>query len=523
MSEPAQPGDRPHAEVAVSIDTVLRSLRAGRTVEAAALAETLVARYPDRAPAWEALAACRHDSDAGAAAATRAQLLRPTSPHAMGVLYDRDRHVHPRRAVRHLLRALTVRPTDGALWQALAAVLRALPTAPPRSSPQRRPAILDPGRAQAWTLVGDWATGAGDADGAVCAYRRAAVLAPDDPGPVYSIAIVAPAAVPSELRDHIARRVENGALRDRSLELAAFALGLCDDHDGAVDPAFRWFAIGNAARRRQVPPLNDNNARLLELTLSAGLPVPRDREIRAGDPATPVFVVGLPGSGTTLLDSMLAMHPLVASAGELPYLARAAQAVPDYPRGLERVPADTLDSIAGEYLGAALGHVSDNPRLIVDKMPTNFGFVGLIRSLFPSAAILWLLRDPMAVGWSLFRRRFESGNTFAFGLADIADYIALHDRYLRHWRDRLPGAVLPVRFEALVGDPEGTLREVLAHLGLAWDPACLAFHRSGRRVATASAISVRNAPDRRRIDDWRRYEHHLEPLRQALRARGAIE
>ena len=146
--------------------------------------------------------------------------------------------------------------------------------------------------------------------------------------------------------------------------------------------------------------------------------------------------------------------------------------------------------------------------------------VGLIRSLFPAAPIVHLSRDPMAVGWSLFRRRFEVGQTYSSSLDDIAEFIAIYSRYMTHWERLWPGGILDLRYERLIADPEAGIRRILERAGLPWDPACLDHAGSKRRVATASATAVRSNLDKRRIGDWRRYARHLEPLRQALLRHG---
>jgi hypothetical protein len=133
-----------------------------------------------------------------------------------------------------------------------------------------------------------------------------------------------------------------------------------------------------------------------------------------------------------------------------------------------------------------------------------------------------MVRDPMAVGWSLFRRRFESGQTYSSDLENIAEFIALHRRYTAHWEKALPGRIFQVQYEDLIGAPERMLRWILEHMKLPWSPTCLTFAGSRRRVTTASAVSVRSDINQARNEDWRRYAPQLEPLKQALARNGIV-
>lgn len=249
------------------------------------------------------------------------------------------------------------------------------------------------------------------------------------------------------------------------------------------------------------------------------------RKSGAGAPGDmPVFIIGMPRSGTTLIEQVLASHPDVHGAGELDDFSRlvAGYCGPPGQRVLyaEIVPGMTA-ALQGElgkrYLQAARARAPEAQR-ITDKMPGNFRFAGLINLALPGARIIHARRDPLATCLSCFERNFTKDHQpFSYELAELGRYYRAYDSLMAHWRCVLPdGAMIDVQYEELVQDFEPQARRILAHCGLAWDPRCLAFHRTERPVHTASVAQVREPLYRSSLDRWQAAEPLLRPLLDAL-------
>jgi hypothetical protein len=242
--------------------------------------------------------------------------------------------------------------------------------------------------------------------------------------------------------------------------------------------------------------------------------------------AAPVFIVGMPRSGTTLVEQILAAHRDVHGAGERAALEQAVAALGGSPERIATLDGNTLDRAAAAYL-AELHQLAPEARRIVDKMPGNFLHLGLVGLMLPGARIIHCVRDPRDIGLSIFTFRFHGAHGYAHDLGDLGWYIGQHDRLMAHWKSALPNPILPnpiltVRLADWVGDFDGTLARVLAHLDLPPDANCARFHEAETRVRTVSRAQVRQPVNARGLGRWRAYAAELQPLIVELERAGSL-
>lgn len=311
-----------------------------------------------------------------------------------------------------------------------------------------------------------------------------------------------------------------GALAPVSRMHLHFALGKAYDDLGDPRRAFAHF--GEAARIKRARVAYDEAATLamfdrLRAAFSAEVMA---RAGAGGDPSdAPVFVVGMPRSGTTLVEQILASHPRVHGAGELDDLAavivefEAAEGLrPGFPEWAARLDAGRRGRIGARYVARLRRHAARAWR-ITDKMPANFMLVGLIGLTLPNARVIHVLRDPADTCLSCFTKLFADEQNHTYNLAELGRYYRKYAELMAHWRAVLPaGRLFEVRYEEVVADLEGQARRLIAHCGLAWDARCLAFHETPRTVRTASAHQVRRPIYASSAGRWRDYREELAPL-----------
>ena len=415
-----------------------------------------------------------------------------------------------------------------------------------------------------WLGLGDALFDAGRPRDAMGAYRRALVLAPDHPDALAGLGLAHVDAGEFEAAARCYRRVLDASPEhahvwldyaktrrfgdaDRAeieaAERAAerlgraagpppecgdvhFALGKMHDDLGDHDRAFGHFRRGNEILSRHTPFDPAATGRLVACLEERFDAAWFERVRGLGDPSPrPVFIVGMPRSGTTLVEQILASHPEVHGAGELlriPRLAEELAAKRPAPHEAADAPPlapAELEAAARDYLHY-LDDVAGSALRVTDKLPENWHHLGFIASILPHAGIVHVVRDPMDVCVSNYLVRFRRGHGWSYDFDALAEEVAAHERLMRHWRTVLPSPVHEVSYERLTASIEAESRRLLDFCGLAWDDRCLDFHLTERAVHTASGWQVRQPVYRRSVGRWRNYERHLEPLRAALRSRG---
>ena len=242
----------------------------------------------------------------------------------------------------------------------------------------------------------------------------------------------------------------------------------------------------------------------------------------------PIFVVGLPRSGSTLVERILGSHSLVSSAGELDCLALSIVDAVKQRSGRERIARQDLvalsatvdfTSLGRDYLRRARAATGAGGRFI-DKMPLNYLYCGLIRRALPNARIIHVVRRPMAVGYAMYKTLFKDGYPFSYDLGEIGRYYVAYRRLMEHWRTSIPGAVHELKYEDLVADQRAETLKLLEYCGLSWEEGCMAFHQNAAATTTASATQVRRPLYRSSVDLWRHYEGQLAELKDQISSAG---
>jgi predicted Zn-dependent protease len=304
-----------------------------------------------------------------------------------------------------------------------------------------------------------------------------------------------------------------------------FALGKAFEDRADFETSWHYYARGNALKRQESryrPELIELNTAGQKTVCTtaffaerSGWGLPTDE---------PIFVVGLPRSGSTLIEQILASHSQVEGTQELADIPRIVLDLqgrdPDldnlrYPGILTDLPSDVIAALGERYLRDTRVYRTGKPRFI-DKMPNNFRHIGLIHLMFPNARIIDARREPMACCFGNLKQLFAQGQEFAYSIDDIARYYRTYLDVMAHWDAALPGRVLRVRHEDVVADLEGSVRRILDYCGLRFEPGCLEYYKTERSVRTASSEQVRRPIFREGLDQWRNFEPWLAPLRDAL-------
>jgi tetratricopeptide (TPR) repeat protein len=429
-------------------------------------------------------------------------------------------------------RALELAPNHVPAHLSLAAALRLKRRTAEAEQSCRAALALDPVNVEALSFLGELLADQGRFAAAEALFERALEINPDYPFAYCGI------AMHRKMSPTDTQWLE-GALALLRLRLplrqemsVRYALGKYFDDVGRYAEAFDQYLKANELSRRQDAPYDRAKLRQrVDAVIARCDAAFMQQPLRgASGSLLPVFIVGMPRSGTSLVEQILASHRAVIGAGELKFwdaafrdVLRADAERADADRvDAERADADRVDAagMAQAYLGRLPPRGAGVER-VVDKMPANFLYVGLIHAIFPKARIIHMRRDPIDTCLSIYFQNFHGMGAYANDLANLAHYYGEYQRVTDHWRAMLPAAsLLEVPYESLIADQETWTRRMLDFIGLPWDPACLEFHNTDRVVITASKWQVRQKMHAASAGRWRHYEPWLEPLLRALQSAG---
>lgn len=377
-----------------------------------------------------------------------------------------------------------------------------------------------PGHPKIWMSYGHALKTVGRSADSVAAYRQAIAARPGLGEAWWSLANLKTARFDAGDIAAMRHALEGAGPGEEDRYHLHFALAKALEDAGDADASFDHYVAANRLRRAALPYDAAETSRAVDRTIALFTPHFAAGLVGGGCLAPdPVFIVGLPRAGSTLIEQILASHSQVEGTMELPDIpAMVARLGSErrYPEGIAYLSAAERRALGEEYLGRTrIQRKTDRP-LFIDKLPNNWAHIGFIKAILPNAKVVDARRHPLDCGVSNFRQHFARGQAFSYDLADIGAYYADYVRMIAHFDAVMPGAVHRVFHEALVADPEAEVRKLLAALGLEFEEACLRFHENPRAVRTASSEQVRRPVNRDGVGQWRRYAARIDPLRQAL-------
>ena len=465
----------------------------------------------------------------------------------------------PDDAERLLNQALAVSPNLSHAHRGLARLHMNRSHHAPAEAAARRAVALNPELAESWTTLGTVCAGGlqqaeaarafaqslaitpdqprvqlslghvkkalGDRAGSEAAYKASLALAPTLGEAWWSLADLKTYRFTDAELAAMREALDRDTLDDRDRAGLRFALGKALEDRGEFDAAFEHYRRGNAIRRRHESfdiERFERQCRRLKETFTAQR-IERKQQVPTAATATPIFVVGLPRSGSTLVDQILSSHSEVQGTMELPHVLGYVRELdperggkpPGYPACIEAMPAAEFAALGQRYLDETRPYRGDAP-FFVDKMPNNFMHLGLIACMAPGAVFVDARRHPMGCCFSVFKQSFARGQAFGYDLDSLAAYYRGYLDVMAHWDAVLPGRVHRVIYERMVDDAETETRALLDACGLPFETACLRFHETERVVRTASAEQVRRPIYQEAKTQWRAFEAHLGSLKAAL-------
>jgi tetratricopeptide (TPR) repeat protein len=365
----------------------------------------------------------------------------------------------------------------------------------------------------------------GDRQGAVEAYQRAAAIKPDHGDAYWSLANVKTYRFKEAEIERMQRAEKNAATEAVDRYQLCFALGKSFEDNEKYETAFEYYARGNqlklAKSRYRAERTDKEFARQQAICTRQFF----DDRVGFGTQSNePIFIVGMPRAGSTLLEQILASHPMVDGTIELPNMMSQAQKLGGrhkiddesrYPAILETLSQKQLERFGNEYLKSTKVYRKDG-NYFTDKMPNNFRHIGLIQLMFPNCKIIDARRHPMACCFSNFKQLFGDGQEFSYGLEEVGRYYSGYVELMDHWENALPGKILRVQYEDVVADLDAQVRRLLEFLGLPFDQRCIEFHKNERAVHTPSAEQVRQPVYTSGVEQWRNFDPFLGPLKDSL-------
>jgi tetratricopeptide (TPR) repeat protein len=516
-----------HAVVLNAVGTALH--KRGLTEQAIAHFERAVAVQPDYADAHFALANILQSHDRFAEAIMHYNKVLTVQPRNFAACNNLatvlQKLGHFEEAIKLYRIAFAINPEYADACYNLGTAFLALDRNEDAVAESEKALRLDPSKALAHNNIGVALQALGRIEEAGRAYERALLLEPRAAAIHLNLAYLRRFTTEDPRLAALEKLAEESAVLDAGNQISLhFALGKAFSDIGQHERSFRHLRDGNALKRAQLKYDEKEVLNLFERIRTTFTPALMQQKSGGGsDSKTPVFVVGMPRSGTTLVEQILASHSRVCGAGEIETFYQAMRKfrgrngiAAEFPDFVSAMSPDDLCGLGSDYIALTTSAAPAAER-IVNKLPLNFKYVGLIHLTLPNARIVHIRRDPVDTCFSCFSLLFTGDQSFTYDLGELGRYYRGYAAVMEHWRSVLPpGVMIEVQYEDLVADLEGQARVIVDHCGLDWEDACLAFHKTTRLVKTASSVQVREPVYQTSVGRWRQYEDFLQPLVQAL-------
>ena len=383
---------------------------------------------------------------------------------------------------------------------------------------------LKPDQVGAYIGLGHVLKTLGEYEEGISAYKKAIELKPNFGEVYFSLSNLKTYRFSdADIEDMMKRIEKEGLGRDHEVHFA-FTLGKALEDRGEYDRAFEYYSRGNSRYRGNIAydPVQTSitHQKIRDTFTASYLEELRDQNSGVSNP-DPIFILGLPRSGSTLLEQILASHSQVDGTSELPDLGRVSPIVTNkekgrtYPEGIREMSLDELQMLGQDYMNRTRRHRGEAD-FFTDKMPNNFAHIGLIQAIMPNAKIIDARRHPLDSCVGCYKQHFARGQTFTYDLFELGEFYLEYDQMMNHWDSVAPGRVLRVQYEEVVSDLEQQVRRILDYCELPFEEGCVHFHETKRAVRTASSEQVRQPIYSGSIGIWKRFESHIEPLIETL-------
>ncbi len=514
--------------VQAKLEEATRLFISGKFREAEKLTQALVRENPDNVNAALLLARIAMTAKCFEDAQVILERITEKKPQFIAAWHDlgtvlKELHQYA-EAVSILDHALTIDP-DNALTHYYHGAALAMAARPEEAvDSYRRAVTLDTKLPGAHIGLGHVLKTVGDQAGGIEAYRQAIALRPNFGETYYSLANLKTFRFEDEDIEDMKTRLGNEQLPVDCRVHFAFSLGKAFEDQQNYDEAFEHYALANRLHRDTIAydPVQTEVAhrRMCEI-FSADYFARHQAGGHGCQRPDPIFIVGLPRSGSTLLEQILASHSQVDGTSELPDISMIAQGLTDsqsgqaFPACMEDMEADELSQLGEQYLAQTQRHRGSS-LFFTDKMPNNFAYTGFIKAILPKAKIIDARRHPMDSCLGCFKQHFAKGQTFTYDLFELGEFYLEYDLMMHHWDTVLPGQVLRVQYENVVDNLEEEVRRILAFCELPFEESCVRFHETERAVRTASSEQVRQPIYKGAVATWKRFGSHLDELREIL-------
>jgi len=425
-------------------------------------------------------------------------------------------------AVSNFGKAIEIDPGHQGAYNGLGNALASLGEMDKAVAAYRKAIEINPKHKHAHNGLGNVLSDMGDLDEAMTSYRKAIEISPDNADLYRTLSNNKKFSEYDDDIQSMESFYASKGISDAQKMHLSFALGKAYEDLGEYQKSMDFILQANCLRRSTLDYSTSESVDLfnnIKATFSAEFF--SDRKDMGYPDETPVFVLGMPRSGTSLVEQILASHQDVFGAGELkdlPALTRnifAGRTSWEFPEGIGNLDPEAMQDLGKKYVAGIRRHAGDTKH-VTDKLPPNFLRIGLIRTILPNARIINCTREPMDNCLSLFKNYFSSPVNYSYDMTELGQYYNLYLDLMTYWRESLPGIIYDLSYERLIADQENQIRQLLDYCHLPWDDACLAFHKTRRKVRTASNAQVRRPIYKDSVKLWKRYEEQLEPLRTAI-------